>query len=188
MNLKIIEKHFPKMDKFYTVIQANQGNELPIFRLNGYEFTPINCNSDFTDMYACFANFDEWLSTPYKTHLPLEPSTLNKVDAVLTNLENNTTLIVGYMKTFEYMNYLHLLNGVERISRYFTAETANSVTKLDHNVSATKKIILVIGDKGEFALKQGFNVVNQQGKVIDSNYYLNPQRLKKLSNYNLINE
>lgn len=170
---KIIEQHAPSINKFHTRLQANQGNDLPIFILNDYEFTPIKCNSDFSDMYDCFTTFELWLSAPYETHLPVEFSTPEEVRTLTSNLENNTTLIVGYLKTLEYMDYLRLLKGIDEIDTHFTAK---------------KKIMLLAGDSGKFTLKRGFNIVDQHGKTIDTIYFISPYLIKKLEGYDLYDQ
>lgn len=184
---KILEQHATNIRHFKIVIESNQGNDLPIFNLNGYTFTPLQCQSDFSDMYACFEYFDSWLSNPYPTSLPIKISSPDEVKSVIYSLNKDTSLVVGYLKNFEYMDYLRFLKGVKRIQTHFTTDSNNSTTDTESNstVSNKKKIMLIVGKKEGLALKKGFNILDQSGSVIGHYFFLHPELVENLNSYNL---
>lgn len=187
---KILEQHATNIHRFKTVIENNKGNELPIFSLNGYTFTPLQCQSDFTDMYACFEHFDHWLSNPYQTDLPIKTSSADEVKSVLYSLQKDTSLVVGYMKNFEYMRYLRFLKGVERIQTHFNSNSNVSSTnsELDSNIFKKKKIMLIVGEKEGLALKEGFNIVDHNFSTIGHYFFLYSELGKNLNSYNLYDQ
>ena len=187
---KILEQHAANIHRFKIVIESNQGNELPFFSLNGYTFTPLQCQSDFTDMYACFEHFNHWLSHPYQTSLPIKISSADEVKTVVYSLKKDTSLVVGYMKNFEYMRYLRFLKGVERIQTHFSSDSniSGTDTELHSTVFKKKKIMLIVGKKEGLALKEGFNIVDQNASTIGHYFFLYPELGKNLNNYNLYDQ
>lgn len=187
---KILEQHATNIRHFKTVIESNKGNDLPVFSLNGYTFTPLQCQSDFSDMYACFEHFDNWLSNPYQTNLPIKISSPDEVKAVVYSLKKDTSLVVGYMKNFEYMRYLRFLKGVERIQTHFSSDSNISSTdaELDSTAFKKKKIMLIVGRKEGLSLKEGFNILDQNGSVIDHYFFLHPKLGENLNSFNLYDQ